>query len=52
MEVWKLGGLGACNRAAMFQSWEPIENRFVGLESLEAREPRGMEARRPGGWEN
>ena len=27
----------------MYPSWEPIENRFAGLESLEARKPRGLE---------
>ena len=36
---WGLAGLKG-------QSWEPIENRFAGLEGLEAGEPRGLEARR------
>ena len=29
-------------------SQEPIENRFAGLEGLEAREPKGLEVRRQG----
>ena len=35
----------------MSPSWEPIENRFAALEGLEAREPRGLEAGRPGARE-
>ena len=37
LEVWRLGGS------------EARKNRFAGLEGLEARESRGLEARRPGG---
>ena len=31
-------------------SQESIENRFAGLEGLEAREPGDLEAGKPGGW--
>ena len=62
MEVWRLGGLEVCNRAAMSPSWEPIERgleiqeawKLGNLEvwrlgGLEARKTGGLEARRPGG---
>ena len=62
LKIWRLGGLGVCNRAAMVQSWGPIERGLEIQEAwelgnlevwrlggLEARKTGGLEARRPGG---
>ena len=58
LEVWRPGGLEARKTRALeargvtrrpkIPSWEPIENRIAGLEGMEARKPKGLEARRPG----